>query len=193
MLKERLLQAERAQLKFASAASHELRTPLHQIHAAASTLRTSLQPVLQSSDAPDVPPSQLSADDRQEVLAQLDLIDSNSLSLAGILENVINTLDMGRMAESEGYANDHTPDIVTPQDTSRAVNLSAVLEKVVDDAMELESKTRRAVGGKGLEDVEVILEVLPRQRGGWLTVKDIGPLARATEKIIHNAIKFTDK
>ncbi|KIR70576.1 hypothetical protein I310_05828 [Cryptococcus deuterogattii CA1014] len=193
VLKERLLQAERAQLKFASAASHELRTPLHQIHAAASTLRTSLQPVLQSSDAPDVPPSQLSADDRQEVLAQLDLIDSNSLSLAGILENVINTLDMGRMAESEGYANDHTPDIVTPQDTSRAVNLSAVLEKVVDDAMELESKTRRAVGGKGLEDVEVILEVLPRQRGGWLTVKDIRPLARATEKIIHNAIKFTDK
>ncbi|ADV25630.1 Protein-histidine kinase, putative [Cryptococcus gattii WM276] len=193
VLKERLLQAERAQLKFASAASHELRTPLHQIHAAASTLRTSLQPVLQSSDAPDVPPSQLSADDQQEVLAQLDLIDGNSLSLAGILENVINTLDMGRMAESEGYANDHTPNIVIPQDTSRAVSLSAVLEKVVDDAMELESKTRRAVGGKGLEDVEVILEVLPRQRGGWLTVKDIGPLARATEKIIHNAIKFTDK
>lgn len=180
-------------MKFASAASHELRTPLHQIHAAASILRTSLQPVLQSFDAPDVPPSQLTADDRQEVLAQLDLIDSNSLSLAGILENVINTLDMGRMAESEGYANDHSPDIVALQDTSRAVSLSAILEKVVDDVMELESKTRRAVGGKGLEDVEVILEVLPRQRGGWLTVKNIGPLARATEKIIHNAIKFTDK
>ncbi|EAL17185.1 hypothetical protein CNBN0140 [Cryptococcus deneoformans B-3501A] len=193
VLKERLLQAERAQLNFASAASHELRTPLHQINAAANILRTSLQPVLQSSYAPDETPSQLSADDRQEVLAQLDLIDSNSLSLAGILENVIDTLDVGKMSESQGTENDHTPDIVTSRDTSRAVSLSAALEKVVDDAMELESKTRRAVGGKGLEDVEVILEVLPRQRGGWLTTKDIGPLARATGKVIHNAIKFTDK
>lgn len=180
-------------MNFASAASHELRTPLHQINAAANILRTSLQPVLQSSYAPDETPSQLSADDRQEVLAQLDLIDSNSLSLAGILENVIDTLDVGKMSESQGTENDHTPDIVTSRDTSRAVSLSAALEKVVDNAMELESKTRRAVGGKGLEDVEVILEVLPRQRGGWLTTKDIGPLARATGKVIHNAIKFTDK
>ncbi|AFR98512.2 hypothetical protein C343_06491 [Cryptococcus neoformans C23] len=193
VLKERLLQAERAQLNFASAASHELRTPLHQINAAANILRTSLQPVLQSSDAPGELPSRLSADDRQEVLAQLDLIDSNSLSLAGILENVIDTLDVGKMSESQGNENRQMPDIVTPRDTSRAVSLSAALEEVVDDAMELESKTRRALGGKGLEDVEVILEVLPRQRGGWLTTKDIGPLARATGKVIHNAIKFTDK
>jgi hypothetical protein len=31
---------------------------------------------------------------------------------------------------------------------------------------------------KGMDDVEVILEVLPRVRGQWLMFDDKGPLAR---------------
>lgn len=90
------------------------------------------------------------------------MIDSNSLLLVGILENVIDILDVGKMFEFWGIENDYMLDIVILRDILWVVSLFVVLEKVVDDVMELELKMRCVVGGKGLEDVEVILEVLLR-------------------------------
>ncbi|WVQ73540.1 hypothetical protein IAR50_003116 [Cryptococcus sp. DSM 104548] len=196
VLKERLHKAERAQLNFASAASHELRTPLHQINAAASLLRSFVQPVLDSADSKGAvlcPP-----EDRLEIAQQLEIIESNGLSLGNILENIIDTLDIGKMAAKMDTAGTvpslvHKDTATGQEQKPRVTSLVYVLEKVVEDAIELESKSRKVTGGKGMDGVEVILEVLPRKRGGWLTTRDVGPLARALGKIVHNAIKFTEK
>ncbi|ODN93564.1 hypothetical protein L198_05430 [Cryptococcus wingfieldii CBS 7118] len=196
VLKERLHKAERAQLNFASAASHELRTPLHQINAAASLLRSFVQPVFDSMRGDEdvhVPP-----EDRVEILQQLEIIESNGLSLGNILENIIDTLDIGKMASKMDTGGTipslvHKDTATGKEAAPQLTSLVEVLEKVVEDAIELESKSRKVSGGKGMDQVEVILEVLPRKRGGWLTTRDVGPLTRALGKIVHNAVKFTEK
>ncbi|WVN85689.1 uncharacterized protein L203_100838 [Cryptococcus depauperatus CBS 7841] len=198
VLKEKLHQAERAQLHFASAASHELRTPLHQINAAANLLRSFLHPVLEPSELSHIESSVITPEDRIEILAQLEIIESNGISLGGILENIIDTLDIGKMAlkieNPLGKSfNLDKANAIQPRNGNNVIQLTDVLEKVVDDAMELEAKTRRIAGLRGLVDVEVILEIIPRVRGGWLMCQDPGPIARALGKIIHNAVKFTEK
>src|SRR5690348_5608165 len=112
-MKEKLHQAERAQLNFAAAASHELRTPLHQINAAAALLRDSLRAAMgEPSSEENLDPSSASAatsprsapptlvavslEDQSEALAQLETIETNGLALGHILENIIDTLDIGR-------------------------------------------------------------------------------------------------
>ncbi|WVQ84282.1 hypothetical protein IAT38_006434 [Cryptococcus sp. DSM 104549] len=202
VMKERLHQAERAQLNFAAAASHELRTPLHQINAAASLLRTFLSSILEQPVAePSSLPPPLTAKDCSEIGSQLEIIEANGLSLGSILENIIDTLDIGKLASKlKTNVADQDPLVPTvPEiprksalDSAEVVDFSLMLEKVVDSAMELESKARRVASGKGLDSIEVIVEVLPRNRGGWKTTSECGPLLRALGKIIHNAVKFTD-
>ncbi len=196
-MKERLHLAERSQLNFAAAASHELRTPLHQLNAAATLLRSALLPHLSTPrDSPTLEALKsqfitapgissagtMPAEDRVEALAQLEIIEANGLSLGNILENIIDTLDIGRLSsrhdvklEDEGPGrwvnHDATP-------APRAKDFGQVLEKVVTDALALESKSRRVQGGRPMDEVEVILEVTPRQRGGWMMTDDSGPLVR---------------
>ncbi|OCF75572.1 hypothetical protein I204_04429 [Kwoniella mangroviensis CBS 8886] len=208
VMKERLHRAERAQLNFAAAASHELRTPLHQINAAASLLRMALHGVLDVDqkgglNTHDIQQGELtlklSQDDRVEALTQLEIIEANGSSLGGILENIIDTLDIGKMAskiEQVQTNPDGTvipPDLLRPRDKVDITDFTGILEDVVDEAMRMEAKTRKIATGSGLEHVEVILEVLPRNRGGWKMSTDSGPLSRALSKIVHNAVKFTDK
>ncbi|WVR06694.1 hypothetical protein IAU60_003726 [Kwoniella sp. DSM 27419] len=203
VMKERLHQAERAQLNFAAAASHELRTPLHQINAAASLLRSVLHHSWDdretSSKVAHHTPAVEMTEDRLEVLSQLEIIEANGMSLGNILENIIDTLDIGKAAtkvEATPVAADGTSvpqDLLRPRGAGPIADLADILESVVDDAMKMESKARRIHSGKGLENVEVIVEVLPRYRGVWKMTNDSGPLARALGKIIHNAVKFTEK
>ncbi|ORY31773.1 hypothetical protein BCR39DRAFT_525320 [Naematelia encephala] len=219
VMKERLHQAERAQLNFAAAASHELRTPLHQINAAATLLRVCLDPALtspavsppvstdmasprspQSPRQPGSPSSSkvLASEDRIEALAHLEIIESNGLALGNILENIIDTLDIGRMSgrmdEAVALLDGQMPAGAIPgANEQRWTDLAQVLEKVVESAIESEIKTRKIAGLDGLENVEMILEMLPRNRGGWLMTNDSGPVARALSKIIHNACKFTHR
>nr|XP_019013177.1 uncharacterized protein I206_02675 [Kwoniella pini CBS 10737]OCF51958.1 hypothetical protein I206_02675 [Kwoniella pini CBS 10737] len=196
VMKERLHRAERAQLNFAAAASHELRTPLHQINAAASLLRMALHAVLEN-EGNETP--RVSREDRTEALSQLEIIEANGLSLGGILENIIDTLDIGKMASKIDHVQTNPdgtvipPDLLRKKESATITDFADVLENVVDDAMRVEAKSRRIATGSGLEDVEVILEVLPRNRGGWKMSSDPGPLSRALGKVIHNAIKFTKK
>lgn len=173
VMKERLHQAERAQLNFAAAASHELRTPLHQLNAAAALLRQALQAslftspptspsLITGSDNTQPDPSasprqpqagQISRDDRNDASAQLEIIEANGVALGQILENIIDTLDIGR-ATSTGRPNGpnqtSTPLNPVPEEMH---NLSDVLEGVVKDAITQENKARRVAGEKGLEDV----------------------------------------
>jgi len=164
-MKERLHQAERAQLSFAAAASHELRTPLHQITAAATLLRSTLQPAL-GRDADDTslhsarsvsPPGSsrrpstqerrvsdssigshpvgpvsrsgsvdsdvplrpalrsISSEDRIDALQQLDIIETNGLALGTILENLIDTLDIGRLTSKLESKVSSLDSVVSPQ------------------------------------------------------------------------------
>ncbi|WVF69066.1 hypothetical protein IAT40_003840 [Kwoniella sp. CBS 6097] len=198
VMKERLHQAERAQLNFAAAASHELRTPLHQINAAASLLRTALHGVLEGPVHQGGIAPKISIEDRIEALSQLEIIEANGLSLGNILENIIDTLDIGKMASKiDGAAmapngSPIQPDLLRSSN-AKVTDFSEILESVVDDAMTMEAKARRISNGKGLDGLEVIVEVMPRGRGGWKMVSDSGPLARSLGKIVHNAIKFTDR
>ncbi|EIW67759.1 hypothetical protein TREMEDRAFT_33498, partial [Tremella mesenterica DSM 1558] len=209
VMKEKLHHVERAQLTFAAAASHELRTPLHQINNAAHLLRFALHPSAPSSPslAPLVSPTShstfnqgsqtsyapsqpllMSIEDRIEALAQLEIIEANGLALSSILENITDTLDVSHSATHSSSQNSGGIN-----DPSKATDLSDVIEQITQEAAEFESKSRRVTGAKGLEDVEIIIEVLPRNRGRWLLTADAGLLTRALTKIIHNACKFTDK
>ena len=122
-------------------------------------------------------------DDRAEALMQLEIIEANGLALGDILENMIDTLDMGRSSSRPEPKQDigkkiglgPQPDSVDPKETT---DFSQMMEQVVIDALALESKSRRVQGGLPMEDVEVILEVVPRQRGGWCMTDDFRPLAR---------------
>ncbi|RXK37253.1 hypothetical protein M231_05474 [Tremella mesenterica] len=209
VMKEKLHHVERAQLTFAAAASHELRTPLHQINNAAHLLRFALHPSAPASPslAPLVSPTShstfnqgsqtsyapsqpllMSIEDRIEALAQLEIIEANGLALSSILENITDTLDVSHSATHSSSQNSGGIN-----DPSKATDLSDVIEQITQEAAEFESKSRRVTGAKGLEDVEIIIEVLPRNRGRWLLTADAGLLTRALTKIIHNACKFTDK
>lgn len=192
VMKEKLHQVGRAQLHFAAAASHELRTPLHQINAAASVLRHSLHAAMGQvggempvdPTSPTVPhpspptPVAVSLEDRVEALAQLEIIEANGLALGHSLENIIDTLDIGRL--SAGFEAETSPDRAAgpAKPRGRTNDLAQVVEDVVKDAIDLETKSRNVAGVKGMDDVEVILEVLPRDRGLWLMFDDKGPLAR---------------
>lgn len=229
-MKEKLHQAERAQLNFAAAASHELRTPLHQINAAAALLRQSLQHALTASPAgspslakseggpPDAPISSstddngtsrtpFGAEDRADAMAHLEMIETNGVALGQILENIIDTLDIGRLSANleETLAMDKRGQGVVAMDgtgqaelanaaaAARAsgavppalmvngddrVNLGDLLEGVVQGTISMENKARRISGLKSLDDVEVVLEVMPRLRGRWLMASNPGPLIR---------------
>lgn len=122
---------------------------------------------------------ELDAETRKEAISQLEIIESNGSSLGSILDNIIDTLDIGRSA-----ANRHEDKAIsgsalaTRPTENRATNFSAVLEEVLHDALRTEVKARRVAGVKNLDDVEVILEIIPRARGGWLMTDDSGPLSR---------------
>lgn len=252
-MKERLHQAERAQLNFAAAASHELRTPLHQINAAASLLRAALEngfmtpqgspglgnvlpPILEgqlstlrspfdkphvadktpsptndnspndsrATEAPveDQRPSlqRVPSEDRRDALSQLEIIETNGLALGTILENIIDTLDIGRLTtkletslehpnQVQGGGSDGAlppgvdPVLVKKVQTATA-SFDNVLEQVMMDSIMLEERTRRARGVQGMEDVEVVLEVLPRNRGTWKMAQDPGPLIRCGRQML---------
>ena len=291
VMKERLHQAERAQLNFAAAASHELRTPLHQLTAAATLLRAALQPVLDTprgsigSISPPLDASRrlsvdpviadataatgmeaisaehetvarklsvdragvstpssasrstrsnssgvahrrppfksIASEDRLDALQQLDTIEMNGLALGTILENLIDTLDIGRLTSkletkvinkqaagdgtglqavgpdalgktatdgagvSLGSGSDPAARTPTANDSGSSgkqdavMNLDQVLESVLMESVTLEERMRKVQGKSGgMEGVEVVLEVLPRNRGGWGMAQDPGPLMR---------------
>ena len=149
------------------------------------------------------------SDDKADALNQLDLIETNGIALGTILENIIDTLDIGRlttrmetkvvpgfldpnqmkspidgMSSLGSAASGHNGTTVTVKATVTA-SFDEVLEKVVMDALTFEERTRRIQAGfskgeikSGMEDVEVVLEVLPRNRGSWKMAQDPGPLAR---------------
>lgn len=273
-MKEKLHQAERAQLNFAAAASHELRTPLHQINAAAALLRQSLQHALVPSPAnspvasrsSSLHPSELSTgtnngssisgssdspdtldtrddsnstqttrtsreslhtgfgrEEKHDAMAHLEMIEANGIALGQILENIIDTLDIGRLSanleetisageganlgaggigsvggmggvDQDGLASaaiaSGAQSRSSPSMNARAgtipamlngderVNLADLMEKVILDTVSLENKSRRISGRVGLDDVEVLLEMMPRIRGGWLVASNPGPLMR---------------
>ena len=186
MIKGRLYQAERAQLNFAAAASHELRTPLHQINAAAALLHQSLDSLGISHPAP-VPSNEMSElgitdiaainpspsllmADKVEALAQLEIIEMNGINLSQILDNIIDTLDVGKVASR--------PAVYSTSAKGQKSNLSDVLEHIVEEAINNENQARRVSGQPSLNKVEVIMEILPRERGGWIMAADPDPIAR---------------
>ena len=193
VMKERLLLAERAQLNFAAAASHELRTPLHQMNAAAALLRASLQSSLAQSPGaspellnPNEVPTikakpdriQLARDDNKEAISHLEVIETNGVALGQILENIIDTLDIGRASTITPKTDATDPSAMLPAKPEEMHNMSDLVEDVVRDCIMNESKARRVTGEKGLEDVEVIVEFIPRLRGRWMLATDPGPLSR---------------
>lgn len=96
-----------------------------------------------------------------------------------ILENIIDTLDIGRGAAARNE--DNFGAAFTRQDLTKVrqtTSFSNALEEVVYVILRTEVKARRVAGSKSLDDVEVILEVNPRSRGGWVMTDDAGPQSR---------------
>ncbi len=147
-------------------------------HSIASRAASS-QSLSASGDLPPALRPELDVETRKEAISQLEIIESNGSSLGTILENIIDTLDIGRGAASRNE--DRFRAASTQQDLTkdrRTTSFSDALEAVVDDVLKTEVKARRVAGAKSLDDVEVILEVIPRSRGGWLMTDDAGPLSR---------------
>jgi hypothetical protein len=134
----------------------------------------------------------LPSEDRAEALAQLEIIETNGIALGTILENIIDTLDIGRLTnklESKMVNTDSVnttlagegavaPSLEAKTTPTPTAAFDVVLENVVMNAISLEDRSRRATGGSSMENVEVVLEVLPRSRGTWMMAQDPGPLTR---------------
>jgi hypothetical protein len=123
--------------------------------------------------AADIPHA---AETRQEIAHQLDVIEANGAALSNILENIVDTLDVGRLAPKRGRS---STAMASGEDQvlTEMVSLSAMLEEVTNEVMATNAKLRRVAGGDP-DNVEAILEVIPRERGGWLMGRDDGPLRR---------------
>lgn len=118
--------------------------------------------------------SSINAETRAEIAHQLDVIEANGMALSSILENIVDTLDVGRLApkKSRNAGTGGDEEVLTEM-----VSLSDMLEEIVNEVMATNEKLRKVSNGASTK-VEAILEVLPRARGGWLMGRDDGPLRR---------------
>jgi hypothetical protein len=127
-----------------------------------------------ASEVTEAPDSTINSDTRAEIAHQLDVIEANGLALSSILENIVDTLDVGRLApkKSRNAGPSGEEEVLTEM-----VSLSDMLEEIMNEVMATNNKLRKVAGG-AVAKVEAILEVLPRVRGGWLMGRDDGPLRR---------------
>ncbi|KAJ9101895.1 hypothetical protein QFC21_003235 [Naganishia friedmannii] len=78
------------------------------------------------------------------------------------------------------------------QETDETVmNVDDLLTVAMEDARKRETKSRHLAGDTSMDDVEMIVEILPRETGTWLLTRDVNPLQDAIHQLALNACQAT--
>lgn len=98
-----------------------------------------------------------------------DTLEDSGRSLTNIIDSILQFLEIGRsVAESKAHA--------PKGDASPSAELVGdMLTEIVEEKARLE---HRIASSKPRGHVEMMVEVLPRDRGGWILLQDAGPLRR---------------
>ena len=108
---------------------------------------------------------------KQEIGELCDTLDSSGRTLDSLLNDVLDFLDVGgEHAEQR--------DLTMKGPQKAAEPMESVLTEVIREAWEMEARTRGVSGGN-MDDLEVYLEIMPRETGTWQLDRDKLPLQRS--------------
>ncbi|KAJ9116853.1 hypothetical protein QFC22_004510 [Naganishia vaughanmartiniae] len=78
------------------------------------------------------------------------------------------------------------------QETDEVVmNVDDLLTIAMEDARKRETKNRHLAGDTSMDNVEMFVEIVPRETGTWLLTRDVNPLQDAIHQLILNACQAT--
>ena len=112
----------------------------------------------------------ISRDLKQEIGELCDTLDSSGRTLDSLLNDVLDFLDVGGEHAEERDLTKKGPQKV-------AEPMEGVLSEVLQEAWDMEARTR-GVSGDSMDDLEVYLEIMPRETGSWKLDRDKLPLQR---------------
>lgn len=111
---------------------------------------------------------------KQEIGELCDTLDSSGRTLDSLLNDVLDFLDVGGE-----HAEQRDLTMKGPQKASEP--MESVLTEVIREAWEMEARTRGVSGGD-MDDLEVYLEIMPRETGTWQLDRDKLPLQRSAPR-----------
>jgi hypothetical protein len=105
-----------------------------------------------------------------EVLQELEKYavgaQTSSRRMRHLLDAVTNYLEIGgEYGEKRAQETDET-----------AMNVDDLLTIAMEDARKRETKNRHLAGDTSMDDVEMSVEIVPRETGTWLLTRDVNPL-----------------
>ncbi|BGP14362.1 hypothetical protein JCM10213_004489 [Rhodosporidiobolus nylandii] len=178
LLRQRLLEADKAKLHFLSQISHELRTPLHGIGTYLELIKETADPAALASINP--------------LLSMADVCTS---SLREILDSVLSFSKLAHADASATLPASHpSPAVSSTGPVRQLVDLEQLLFDVVASCWSGSRAKRRALQGEHPADekapLDIVLEFdLPK--GTHVSV-DVGALKRVFTNLVGNSLKYTD-
>jgi hypothetical protein len=107
---------------------------------------------------------------KREILELCDTLASSGRSLDSLLNDVLDFLDVGGEHAEER-------DLAKKGPQKDPVAMETVLSEVIQEAWDAEAQSRSVTGGS-MDDLEVFLELMPRDTGTWELDRDKLPLQR---------------
>jgi hypothetical protein len=108
---------------------------------------------------------------KKEIKELCDTLDSSGRSLDSLLNDVLDFLDVGgEHAEERDMARKGPQKAAEPMEN--------VMSEIILEAWEMEARNRGVTGGS-MDDLEVFLEIMPREAGSWQLDRDKLPLQRS--------------
>jgi hypothetical protein len=108
---------------------------------------------------------------KREIGELCDTLDSSGRSLDSLLNDVLDFLDVGGE-----HAEERDASIKGLQ--KAAEPMEDILSEIIQEAWDMEARNRSVTGGS-MDDLEVLLEIMPRQTGSWKLDRDKLPLQRS--------------
>lgn len=107
-----------------------------------------------------------------EVLQELEKYatgaQTSSRRMRHLLDAVTNYLEIGgEFGEKRGSDGDES-----------VMNVDELLTIAMEDARKRETKNRQLAGDNTMDQIELMIEIVPRETGTWLLTRDVNPLQR---------------
>jgi hypothetical protein len=107
-----------------------------------------------------------------EVLQELEKYatgaQTSSRRMRHLLDAVTNYLEIGgEFGEKRGSDGEES-----------VINVDELLTIAMEDARKRETKNRQLAGDNTMDQVELMIEIVPRETGTWLLTRDVYPLQR---------------
>ncbi|KAJ9110426.1 hypothetical protein QFC19_001551 [Naganishia cerealis] len=187
------LHATNLQRAFARMANHELKTPMHRSYRLLAVelfqrltrwltemsnyIEEMLYLLTESREQRDSVPVEV----LQELEKYANGAQTSSRRMRHLLDAVTSYLEIG--GEYGEKRAEEIDEVV--------MNVDDLLTIAMEDARKRETKNRHLAGDTSMDDVEMIVEIVPRETGTWLLTRDVNPLQNAIHQLALNACQAT--